>query len=311
MAACLHGQHRLNSIGATATRMVNRVSSGAGDVFGRALAYLDAPTLATWSGSSGVRLLLSRWYARLFGFPELAAHRRFRPVQGMLRRHGGEKVLDLGAGNGLYSIADAVNRPRSAHVLADVSVRHMRRATATGRALALPIWGIACSAEALPLAAESVDTVLLIEVLQFIEDDRTAVGEAARVLRPGGVLLCEQERPPFGASVVRTAEPRLQKRRVGYTAEALCELALGAGLVLEASQMVSGPMGRWWESLDGRIFRRNRTLHLVLFPFARLLAWLSAPAAVKGRPGTVLYLFRRTSGSDPAPMAMNVPKENR
>jgi ubiquinone/menaquinone biosynthesis C-methylase UbiE len=272
---------------------VRRIPTEAGAVFGRALAYLDAPTLADWSGSSGLRLFVSRWYARFFGFPELAAHRRFGPVRNMLSKYGGKEVLDLGAGNGLYSVGDAISRPGTVHLLADVSFRHMRRANATASALVLPLWGIACSAEALPLTDESVDTVLLIEVLQFVDDDRAAVHEVARVLRPGGVLLCEQDRPSPGAAIVLTEEPRLRKRRLGYTSEALRDLASDAGLVLETSQMVSGRVGRWWESLDGRVFRRSRTLHFMLFPVGRLLARLATPPPRNGEPGTVLYVFRK------------------
>jgi SAM-dependent methyltransferase len=272
-----------------------RLPRAAGRAFGRALAYVDAPTLALWSGAAGLRLHLSRWYARLFGYPELAAQRRFGPVRDTLLRHGGGTVLDLGAGNGLYSVADAINRPGSLHVLADVSLRHMHRAEATGRSLELPIWGVACSAQALPLATECLDTVLLIEVLQFIDDDRAAIEEISRVLRPGGVWVCEQEHAPALGSLGRSAEARLQKRRAGYTPQAMTELAARTGLILEHSQMVSGRIGRWWESLDGRIYRRSRLLHFVVFPVGRLLSWLSTPAPASGKPGTVLYLFRKAT----------------
>jgi SAM-dependent methyltransferase len=280
--------------------MMGRPPRTAAGAFGRVLAYLDRPTLAAWSGSSGLKLLLSRWYARLVGFPELAAHQRFRPVQDLLRRHAGDTVLDLGPGNGLYSIADAIDRPSSAHLLADLSVRHMRRANETGRALGLPVWGIACSAEALPFPSESVDTVLVIEVLQFVDNDEAAINELARVLRPGGVWVCEQENPPPGAALEWTAEARLRRRRTGYTPEALKELAAGAGLELEQSRMVSGRIGRRWESFDGRLFRKSRGLHFLLFPIVRLLAWLSTPAPVGGEPGTVLYLFRKLGGGAPS-----------
>lgn len=284
--------------------MVGRVPRAAGSAYGRALAYLDDPTLSLWSGATGIGLRLSRWYARLFGFPELAAHRRYGPLQDMLRAYGGNRVLDLGAGNGLYSVGDALNRPGTTHFLADVSIRHMTRVVATGRALKLPIRGMACSAPALPLADESLDTVLLVEVLQFIDDDEAAVQEVARVLRPGGLWLCEQEHAPAGSALTRTAEARLRKRRAGYTPESLCGMAARAGLALEHSQMVSGRVGRWWESLDGRIFRRSRLLHFVLFPLGYVLAWLSSPAPLDGRPGTVLYRFRKTRRATPAPAAV-------
>ena len=274
------------------------VPSHAGAAHGRALAYLDSPTLATWTGSSRARVALFRWYVRLFGYPELAAQRRFRPVQEMLGRCGGRVVLDLGAGNGLYSIADAIRRPGSLHFLADISARHMHRAEATGRALGLPVGAVVCSAEALPLRSASVDAVLLIEVLQFVDDDVRVVEEVGRVLRSGGLWLCEQEcasdEPPVNAGGSRNRpEPRLTKRRKGHSVERLCRLASRAGLALQGSEVVSGRISRWWEGLEARILGRSRTLHLVLFPMGRALAWLSALSPLERTPGTVLYVFRK------------------
>jgi SAM-dependent methyltransferase len=280
--------------------MARRVRTTAGSAFGRALGYLDAATLATWSEASGIKLLLSRWYARLIGFPELIAHKRFGSIRDLLQRHGGDRVLDIGAGNGLYSIADGINRAGSTHLLLDVSVRHMRRATATGCSLGLPLWGIVCNAEALPLPSESVDSVLLIEALQFFDNEEAAVREIARVLRPGGVWICEQDNPPAGTVFVPPGEDRLRKRRVGYTEEALSGLAVREGLVLERSELMSGRIGRWWDHLDERIFRRSRSMHYVLFPVVRVLARLSTPTPVKGEPGTVLYLFRKPKAGAPA-----------
>jgi SAM-dependent methyltransferase len=42
---------------------------------------------------------------------------------------------------------------------------------------------------ALPFADESMDTVLLLEVLEHVGDDRAVLHEIARVLKPGGILL--------------------------------------------------------------------------------------------------------------------------
>jgi SAM-dependent methyltransferase len=159
------------------------------------------------------------------------------------------------------------------------------------------VWGVACSAEALPIAAASLDTILLIEVLQFVDDDRAAIREISRVLRPGGVWVCEQDSPPQATTMVAVAERRLQKRRVGYSPEALSALAAEAGLELVSMRIVSGPTGRWWESVDGRIFGRSRTLHSVLFPFIRALSWLTTPQPVTGESGSVLYLFRKQGGN--------------
>jgi SAM-dependent methyltransferase len=46
-----------------------------------------------------------------------------------------------------------------------------------------------CSAESIPLPAGSCDTVVMTEVLQYVPEPQTALGEINRVLRDGGVLL--------------------------------------------------------------------------------------------------------------------------
>jgi SAM-dependent methyltransferase len=48
---------------------------------------------------------------------------------------------------------------------------------------------IQCRAESVPLAADSVDAVICAELLEHVPDPRAVLGEVARVLRPGGVLL--------------------------------------------------------------------------------------------------------------------------
>ena len=203
--------------------------------------------------AASARIALFRWYLRLFGYPELAAHRRFRPIQEQLGRVGGSVVLDLGAGNGLYSIADAIRRPGSTHVLADLSARHMHRATATGHSLGLPVRSLVCSGEAVPLGTGTVDTVLVIEVLQFVDDDVGVIDEIGRVLRPGGFWVCEQEcapdEPPAETGGSRTRhEPRLTKRRKGFSRDRLARLAARAGMVLQESQVPQDAGARPWSA---------------------------------------------------------------
>ncbi len=279
---------------------IRAVAAGA---YGRALTRLEPSVLALWALGGGPRILFFRWYVRLFGFPELAAHRRFRQVLAALRRTEPAAVLDLGAGAGLYSIADAIRRPGSLHFLADLSFRHIRRANVTGRTLKLPVCGLVCSAEAIPLAAQTVDAVLVIEVLQFIGNDVGVVGEIGRVLRAGGVWVCEQE---CGLDVLplnerqrpEKHEDRLTKRRAGYSPNRLRDLAARSGLVLETSEPVAGRISRWWEGLEARLRGRSRPLHLMVFPLLRVLARLAALSSLEAEVGTMLYVFRKVdSGS--------------
>ncbi|WP_411716322.1 class I SAM-dependent methyltransferase [Natronomonas sp.] len=85
--------------------------------------------------------------------------------------------------------------------------------------------------EALPLADESVDAVLIVDALHHFSDQGAALGEIARVLAPGGVLVIQE----FDRSTRRGRALALAERVVGfdsrfYTAAELQEEIERAGL---------------------------------------------------------------------------------
>jgi SAM-dependent methyltransferase len=98
-----------------------------------------------------------------------------------------KRVLEVGCGDGLYSIAASV---KGAHVRAvDISAPMLfsarRRAEHSG---SIVEWCQA-SAERLPFKSNVFDIVIAVTSLCFIKDPQPAVNEAARVLRPGGVFI--------------------------------------------------------------------------------------------------------------------------
>lgn len=104
-------------------------------------------------------------------------NRRFE----LIRRHApveGARILDVGCGLGLYV---RQFRACSPHVWG-VDIDPERVAEASRE---LPNISLA-KAESLPFPEGSFDVVLLHEVLEHVGDDRQAVAEAWRVLRPGG-----------------------------------------------------------------------------------------------------------------------------
>ena len=254
--------------------MTRAFSQGRADsrTYGRALARIDSEVLATWVGHSRLFQLLFRQYARAFGFPDLGGHLRRRAVAESLAAAPAPVLLDLGAGNALHSISDALLRVRGHRLVADLSPRHVRRAVRTSRSLGLRLSGFVCNGAALPLASESVDVVLVIEVLQFVDDDVGMIHEIARVLRPGGFWLCEQELERFATNPVPTQDHLLTKRRRGYSAKGLAAVASEGGLVLESCRPVLGLRGRQWEKLESWACRQGQFVHLLLFPLLRLLA---------------------------------------
>lgn len=81
----------------------------------------------------------------------------------------------------------------------------------------------------LPFASESFDVVTSLDVIEHVQDDRRAVAEISRVLRPGGVMVATV--PAFQFLWSRHDDANQHHRR--YTAQEFRALLKGSGLRLE------------------------------------------------------------------------------
>lgn len=94
----------------------------------------------------------------------------------------GRRVLDLGCGLGEYVRAFAREGARAYG--SDIATDRLvigRQRGATGLLVG--------AGESLPLANETMDVVVLNEVIEHVTDDRATMAEVARVLAPGGVAV--------------------------------------------------------------------------------------------------------------------------
>jgi len=94
------------------------------------------------------------------------------------------RVLDAGGGNGTYA-SQIQNRYQSAQVeLFEIEFERVLEARAENVDHALVAAG-----EYLPYASNTFDTIISNEVIEHVDDDKMAVNEMVRILKPGGILV--------------------------------------------------------------------------------------------------------------------------
>jgi len=196
-----------------------------------------------------------------------------------------EPALDLGCGDGFFS--SLLNRP-GVFVGVDPD-RHSLRRAASGGAYSGLVRG---SATALPFRHSAFGTVIANSVLEHIPDVDAAIGEIARVLRPGGRLLITAPSQHFSTLLggahcfYRLGFPRLAgaygrwfnwHSRHFHTdsAETWSERLQRAGLsVARAHYYFPAPAMRAFDLAHylslGRLVSRKLTGHWVLAPAASL-----------------------------------------
>jgi demethylmenaquinone methyltransferase/2-methoxy-6-polyprenyl-1,4-benzoquinol methylase len=132
-----------------------------------------------------------------------------------------ERVLDLGGGTGRVA-----GRLDVAETFVVDPARGM-----LSHAVSQGIESLQGDGRSLPLATESVDAVVVVDALHHMPDQRRVLGEVARVLAPGGVLVVREFDPDtaLGTGLV------LAERLVGFsstfrTAGALADLLEHQGL---------------------------------------------------------------------------------
>ena len=104
----------------------------------------------------------------------------------LARKDPPARVLENGCGLGLYIGALRADTPAVFGLEYD-----FERASQAGRRYP-PSLVVCAAGERLPFPAGSFDVILSNEVIEHVQDDRAAVGEMVRALRPGGrlVLFC-------------------------------------------------------------------------------------------------------------------------
>jgi SAM-dependent methyltransferase len=125
------------------------------------------------------------------GFREALVLRRLLPAL------PGPEVLNAGAGAGSLTLKMAALGLRVTSVEASPDLCDWARAALRERGLEGPNPVLRGDARRLELPDASFDAAVCAEVLEHLDDDRAALAELARVLRPGGLLLVTVPANPY------------------------------------------------------------------------------------------------------------------
>lgn len=115
----------------------------------------------------------------------------------------GDRILEVGFGNGKLIPALLALAPGLAYTGIDISETMLAEAQACNRALvdAKRIDLRLGSVEAMPFPDRAFDRAAIVNTIYFLADPRRALGELHRVLRPGGVLAAAGITPEAAAQL--------------------------------------------------------------------------------------------------------------
>ena len=140
--------------------------------------------------------------------------------------HRGAAVLEIGVSSG-FLMRDLVTALPDAVLIGSDYTLGTLEAAAARLPASIPL--LQFDLVQCPLPDASVDGVILLNVLEHIEDDRAAVAQLHRILRPGGVAILEV---PAGAGLYDNYDRALMHWR-RYQMSGFAALVRGAGFAIE------------------------------------------------------------------------------
>ena len=193
----------------------------------------DVPVLAYDCGDSGWSNSLTRMHEETAGPDHPIDHLSRAWALSALRRNvrGDSPVLlEVGCSSGFLLRELHEQWPAATTIGADFVREPLERlATAVSNIPLMQFDLVRC-----PLPSECVDAVVLLNVLEHIDNDREAVRQAVRVLKPGGIAIVEV---PAGPHLYDAYDEYLRHYR-RYSAGSLASLMRDAGLeLLEQSHL--------------------------------------------------------------------------
>jgi SAM-dependent methyltransferase len=184
---------------------------------------------------------------------ELERARRFNLWMGdILRPYIGDRVLEIGAGIGTLTNQFI---PRESYIASDVNPNylHYLRSYAAGKPYLSVAEIDASKREDFYGMEGQFDTALMVNVLEHLTDELTALGNVRSALEPGGrAVILVPQRPSLYGSLDEALEHR-KRYTVADLKQALKESGFRVERVFDFNRVA---VPGWW--LNGRVLRRRK-----------------------------------------------------
>jgi len=106
------------------------------------------------------------------------------------------QVLEIGPGSGFYSVQAAKRIPRGRLTLLDIQPEMLKKSARKLQAAGLSNFDTRqADGKCLPFENDTFDAIFMVTVFGEIEDRESFLLEAARVLKPGGVISITEHHP--------------------------------------------------------------------------------------------------------------------
>lgn len=155
-----------------------------------------------------------------------------------------EVVVDLAGGTGRALQAVTASRK----IILDASRQMLQQADTD-------LWLLQGSGTVLPLAADTIDAILIVDALHHLPDTARVISETRRVLRPGGVVvILDFDRSSIRGRLLAAGEHVIGMQSEFYTAEEIETRLEAAGFIpsILATGFVYAVVGRVGEGESGR-----------------------------------------------------------
>ena len=214
----------------------------------------------------------------------------------------GKSILDIGCGNGLYTLALAGLAKESVGV--DIGWEALTEAEENKVRLGRDTEFVRALAESLPFAERSFDIVLAIEVLEHVRSEEGAMQEAGRVLKDRGwlVVYVPNKLYPFETHGLRIRDrcysvfhgsvpflswaPEFIRRRFAgariYSRKQIVRLVEGYGFVVQDVDYMYPPLDKLGSELARGVLRKM----LAVLESNRLLRRFGMSVFIVARKGT-------------------------